>query len=130
MKSMTIGSSLNRKPAHAKRSASHQIVAEWTIEEASTPRHLSVSFVVRSVSGDAVRSKTRRFLLAKESAAELIHELNEVLEVSAAVGSLADDASAFAADDEPTVFARQTDADDTDPMSNHFALGAYGLVGN
>ena len=120
---MTIRSSTKRKPAHGKKSGPHQTVVEWTVEQASTPHHVSVSFIVRSESADATaRSTTRRFLLPSESAAELIDELKEVLEDCAAVECLGGDA--------PNGYIRQNDAEDVDPMSNHFALGAYGLVGN
>lgn len=128
---MTIGSSTKRKPARGKKSGPQHLVAEWTIEQASTPRHVSVSFVIRSESGDAdARSTTRRFLLPSESAAELLDELKEVLEDCAAFESLGGETSAQAADEASGGYARQNDGDDVDPMSNHFALGAYGLVGN
>jgi hypothetical protein len=128
---MTIGSSTKRKPARGKKSGPHQMVAEWTIEPATTPRHVSVSFVVRPESGDeTARCMTRRFLLPSDRAAELIDELKEVLEDCAAIESLDGEASAHAADEASAGYARQHDADDVDPMSNHFALGAYGLVGN
>jgi hypothetical protein len=131
MTSMTIGSSTKKKPAHGKKSGPHQLVAEWTIEQASTPHHVSVSFTVRSESADATaRSTTRRFLLPSDSAAELIDELKEVLEDSAAIESLGSDASALDASEVSGGYIRQNEADDVDPMSNHFALGAYGLVGN
>lgn len=128
---MTIGSSSKRKPARAKKPGSQLLVAEWTIEQAATPRHVSVSFVVRPDSDSATaRSTTRRFLLPSDRAAELLDELKEVLEDCGAVESLGGELAPHSPDDGNGAYARQGDSDDVDPMSNHFALGAYGLVGN
>jgi hypothetical protein len=127
---MTIGSSAKRKPARPRKQAS-QLVAEWTIEQAATPRHVSVSFVVRTESDDAAaRCTTRRFLLPSESAAELVDELKEVLEYSAAVDSLANENSTNPVEDAQATYPGPNNSDDAEPMLNHFALGAYGLVGN
>lgn len=95
------------------------------------PHHVSVSFVIRSESGDtAARSTTRRFLLPSESAAEFIDELKEVLEDCAAFESLGGDRSAQLESEGPGGNSTQKEPDNIDPTSNHFALGAYGLVGN
>lgn len=128
---MTIESSTKRRPAQGKKSGSLPLVAEWSIEQASTPRHVSVSFVIRSEAHNATaRSMTRRFLLPSESAVELIEELKEVLEAGAAFESLGGDRAEEREGEPPGGYANQNDADDVDPISNHFALGAYGLVGN
>ena len=128
---MKIEPSIKRKPAHGKKSGSQQLVAEWSIEQASTPRHVSVSFVIRPEAGNATaRSTTRRFLLPSESATELVDQLKEVLEACAAFESPGGDGSVEREGEAPGSYAMQNDADDVDPMSNHFALGAYGLVGN
>ena len=127
---MTIGLGTKRNPARAKKSSSHQSVSGWTIEQAAMPRHVSVSFVVQA-SGDTARRTTRRFVLPRESAAQLAGELREALENWAAVESIGGEMPAAPGVDEATAgAAKQTDADDVDPMLNHFALGAYGLVGN
>jgi hypothetical protein len=129
---MTIGSSTKRKPARSKKPGSEMLVAEWTIEQAQTPEYVSVSLVVRSNSEtEEARCITRRFLLPSGSAAELIEDLKEVLEGCAAMASLKNDVATRDGTEAIGEYpASQNDADDVDPMSNHFALGAYGLVGN
>ncbi|MCG5075609.1 hypothetical protein [Paraburkholderia tagetis] len=130
---MTIGSRAKRKPVRNKKPGSEMLVAEWTIEHAQTPEHVSISFVVRSNGTDEpARCVTSRFLLPSESAAELIEDLRDALEGCAAMASLGGEVvSPEKADDGRGEYAGlPSNAEDVDPMSNHFALGAYGLVGN
>ncbi|WP_443678685.1 hypothetical protein, partial [Paraburkholderia unamae] len=92
---MTIGSRAKRKPARSRKPGSEMLVAEWTIEQAHTPDHVSVSLVMRSNSEDEeARCITRRFLLPSGSAAELIEDLKAALEGCAAIASLGGGAAA------------------------------------
>lgn len=130
---MTIGSRAKRKPVRNRKPGSEMLVAEWTIEHAQTPEHVSISFVIRSNGADEpARCVTSRFLLLSESAAELIEDLKEALEGCAAMASLSTEAMALekARDGLGEYAELQGNAEDVDPISNHFALGAYGLVGN
>ncbi|MFL9922588.1 hypothetical protein PQR75_46740 [Paraburkholderia fungorum] len=126
---MTSESNAKRKTAGDKKEVAKLWIAEWAIEPATTPGHVSVCFVVTKESGEgASRSATRRFLLRCERAEELVNELKEVLEDAAAIQCLEGQAGSSMA--QLNLTGGPVGASDTEPLSNHFDLGAYGLVGN
>jgi hypothetical protein len=130
---MALGSNAKRKSARGEKDSRKLWIAEWTIEQATTPGHVVISFVVSQESDiGASRSTSRRFLLRCERAVDLVNELKEVLEVSGAFERLEEQAASagltFTA--QPGLTSVRTSVDDSEPLSNHFALGAYGLVGN
>lgn len=92
-----------------------------------------MSFVAVQESGDNVsRLTTRRFMLRCERAEEFVKELKDVLENFAATRRLEEQAASETRGfgDEPGATPASAPVDDLDALSNHFALGAYGLVGN
>lgn len=97
------------------------------------PGHMNVCLVAVHESTDgASRSTTRCFLLHCERAAELIDALKEALEDATALQGLEEHAALAPA--APAVSASSVSmlagVDDSEILSNHFDLGAYGLVGN
>ena len=128
---MTPGRNTKRKSAHCNKDGPR--IAEWTIEQATAPGHVRVSFVVmQGLDDGASRPTTRHFLLRCERATELIDALKEALEESTTIQGLEAQAAAAgltrsARSGVPTA---GVEADDAEVESNHFALGAYGLVGN
>ena len=88
--------------------------------------------VTQEADNGAAPSTPRRFLVRCERAVEMIKELQAVLEDSAAIQCLEEQAArgnaAFAA--QPGLKLVRAGIDDTELASNHLDLGAYGLVGN
>jgi hypothetical protein len=130
---MAAGSNVKRKSARSKKDSPKLCIAEWVFEQASMPGYVSFSFIVTQEAGGGAASPTpRRFLLRCERASELIKELQTVLEDSAAIQCLEEQAArgnaAFAA--QPGLKLVRAGIDDTELSPNHFDLGAYGLVGN
>jgi hypothetical protein len=108
-------------------------IAEWAIEQATTPGHVSISFVAFRDSAEGTRRPiTRSFLLRCENMAKLIDELKEALADSAATERLSEQAQA--ANNmliaQPEMASVHAGVDDTESLSTHLDLGAYGLVGN
>ena len=130
---MPAGSNVKRKSARRKKDSPKLWISEWVCEQASTPGYVVFSFIVtQNADGGAAPSTSRRFLLRCERAAEMIRELQAVLEDSAAIQRLEEQAArggaAFAA--QPGLKLVRAGIDDTEAQPNHFELGAYGLVGN
>lgn len=116
----------------SKRGGPQCSIVGWTIEPASVPGHVRLSFSVAGQSGDRIRSSgTRHYLLQCERIVDLIRELNRTLEHSNASRMLDEQApeaaSQVLADPTSEPDAREQDSS---AMPNHFLLGAYGLVGN
>jgi hypothetical protein len=130
---MQPGSNEKRKLTRGRKDGPKLSITEWTIGQATTPGHVSVSFVAFRDSVDGARRPvTRCFLLRCERVAELINELKEALENSAATERLAEQAQAVskAPNALPELASTHAGVDDTELFSNHLDLGAYGLVGN
>jgi hypothetical protein len=131
---MAAGSNPNRKTTRRKKPDPKLWIAEWTIGPTLLPDHVHVSFGLMRPSADGTdRSTTRRFLLHRNHASQLIVELQDALA----------DTGAFGCTEEPVASAPRTltqqpasndvrtdTEDDMEAESNHFALGMYGLVGN
>lgn len=108
-------------------------ITEWTIEQSTRSGHVSVSFVAFRDSADGTqRPVTRSFLLRCEKVAELINELREALEDSEATERLSEQAEAAKQGliARPELASGYAGGDDTESLSTHLDLGAYGLVGN
>jgi hypothetical protein len=131
---MAAGSNPNRKTTRRKKPDSKLWIAEWTIEPTMLPDHVHVSFgLIRQSPDGADRSTTRRFLLHRNSASQLIIELQDALADPGAIESLEEHIASAPRKltQQSTSNAVRTDTDDdTEAVSNHFALGMYGLVGN
>jgi len=128
---MTPGPSTKRKSTHGNKDGPR--IAEWTIEQATAPGHVRVSFVVmQGLDDGASRPTTRHFLLRCERATELINALKEALEESTTIQGLEAQAAAagLTRPAKSGLAAAGAEASDAEAESNHFALGAYGLVGN
>jgi hypothetical protein len=130
---MAAGPNAKQKSTRGKRAGPKLWVAEWTIEQTTTPGHVNVSFGLLNKSDVGTsRSTTRHFLLRRDQADQLISELKEALANAAPIECV----------EKKTRSAKQkliaqpgsnpdhADVDDTEPPSDHFALGVYGLVGN
>jgi hypothetical protein len=130
---MALASNAKKKSARGKKDDPKFRIAEWIIEPSTTPGEVHLSFVaVKESDTEMSRSTTQRFLLRRERAEELVKELKEVLEDFAATRRLEEQAasSARVPGAQTGAMPGRSMADDTDMLSNHFALGAYGLVGN
>jgi hypothetical protein len=130
---MRPASNEKRKLTHGRKDGPKLSITEWTIGQATTPGHVTLSFVAFRDSADGTRRPiTRCFLLRCERVAELINELKEALDDSAAIERLAEQAEAMsnAPTAQPELAAMHAGVNDTEPFSNHLDLGAYGLVGN
>ena len=128
---MTPGRNTKRKSAHCNKDGPR--IAEWTIEQATAPGHVRVSFVViQELDDGSSRPLNRHFLLRCERATELINALKEALEESSTIEVLEAQAAVAGRTRpaKPSVTAARAEVDDAELPSNHFALGAYGLVGN
>lgn len=130
---MATGSNAKQKSSRGKIANPRFRIADWTVQQATTPGDVSLSLVSAPASADgASRPTTRRFLLRCERAAELVNQLKAVLDESAASQRLEGEAtcpgSAFTA--QPDSISMHANVDDTDVILNHLDLGAYGLVGN
>jgi hypothetical protein len=122
-----------RKLTRGRKDGAKLSITEWAIEQATTPGHVSVSFVAFRDSADGTRRPvTRSFLLRCERVAELINELKEALEDSVATERLSEQAEAAnkALIGQPALASVHGAVDDTESLSTHLDLGAYGLVGN
>jgi hypothetical protein len=130
---MQSASNEKRKLTGGRKDGPKLSIAEWTVEQATTHGHVSVSFIAFRDSADGTRRPvTRSFLLRCEKVAELINELKEALEDSTASEHLAEQAQAVsqALTAQPESSSTRTGVDDTESVSGHLDLGAYGLVGN
>src|SRR4051794_25315568 len=77
------------KPVPEKKLIAERWIMEWAVEQATTPGHVSVGFVVTKESHEgARRSVTPHFLLRVDRAEELMNELKDVLEDAAAIRCL------------------------------------------
>jgi hypothetical protein len=122
-----------RKLTRGRKDGTKLSITEWAIEQATTPGHVSVSFVAFRDSADGTRRPvTRSFLLRCEKVAELINELKEALEDTVATERLSEQAEAAnqALSARPELASAHGGVDDTESLSTHLDLGAYGLVGN
>lgn len=130
---MAPGSNEKRKLTRGRKGSPKLSITEWTIGQATTLGHVSVSFVAFRDSDDVTpRPVTRCFLLRHEKLAQLIDELKEALDDSAATERLAEqqDAASVALTAESESASMYADTEDTEASSNHLSLGVYGLVGN
>jgi hypothetical protein len=122
-----------RKLTRGRKDSPRLSITEWIIEQATAPGHVSVSFVAFRDSADGTRRPvTRSFLLRCEKVAELINELKEALEDSVATERLSEQAGApnRAPIAQVELASMHAGVDDTESLSTHLDLGAYGLVGN
>jgi hypothetical protein len=130
---MALASNAKRKSARGKKDDPTLWIADWIIEPCATPGEVHLSFVAgKDSDADTHRLTTQRFLLRCERAEELVKELKEVLEGLTATRRLEGQSapSARVPGAQSGAMPVRSTADDTDMLSNHFALGAYGLVGN
>ncbi|SAL12450.1 hypothetical protein AWB69_00380 [Caballeronia udeis] len=98
------------------------------------PDHVHVSFGLSKQCADGTdRSTTRRFLLHRNRASQLIIELQDALADSTSIEGLEEHIASAPrkVTQQPASNAVRTDTEeDIEAVSNHFALGIYGLVGN
>jgi hypothetical protein len=130
---MSAGSNAKSKSARGKKAGSKLWIAEWTIEQTTMPDHVNVSFGLLSESEvGTTHSTTRRFLLHRDQAFRLIGELKEALTDVASVEYVKKQTRSFNVKviTQPGSDPSQAGVDDAEPLSDHFALGIYGLVGN
>ncbi|MEI5999471.1 hypothetical protein H3V53_20335 [Paraburkholderia bengalensis] len=106
--------------------------AEWTVEPAATEGWVNVALTVKQTDDVSTTQRTYRCLLTRERAGQFIRELNESLAKEATSDNLDGTAALVAARAELQAGAASSasPADDTYTTLDHFALGAYGLVGN
>jgi hypothetical protein len=116
-----------------RKKAGLRWIVGWTIEEADEPGFLSVSLLLTGEPDDSpCASTTRYYLMHRERVADLVNGLASMLQPSSG-GHGFDNAvlSAGQPDDPgPASAAVSEESDESDFLSSHFALGAYGLVGN
>ena len=130
---MALASNAKRKSARGKKDDPKLWIADWVVEPSTTPGEVHLSFVaLKDSDADTNRLTTQRFVLRCEHAEELVKDLKEALEDFAATQRLEQQAASSARLPGAQTGATpvRSMADDTDMLSNHFALGAYGLVGN
>jgi hypothetical protein len=131
---MASGSNTKKNSPRGSKGDPKLLITEWVIKPAATPRHVQVAFVVQQESDDGMyRAFTRRFLLQCENATELLRELKELLDDTAATQYLEEQGtSKVVALSSPLQRASaRSNVSDADPLSEPFGLGAaYGLVGN
>jgi hypothetical protein len=130
---MSTGSKAKQQSTRGKNAGPKLWIAECTLEQTAMPNHVNVCFALLSGSdrGES-RSAARRFLLHRDQVVLLIDELKEALGDVAAVECIEKQTSPLAvkAIKQPVSYPDHADVDDTEPLSDHFALGTYGLVGN
>ncbi|MGF6543184.1 hypothetical protein OKW32_006534 [Paraburkholderia youngii] len=122
-----------RKATSGKRLGLRRWIVDWTIEPAAASGHISLSLYVAGESDDNVGSSTtRHFLLRQDRLSELIDALNGTLQHSNASRLLEEQARAAdpAVGNDADTAGESAERDQPDLTSNHFSLGAYGLVGN
>ena len=130
---MTPDSNRKGKAANGKKPGHRRWIVDWTIEAAGTSGHISLSLCVASAADDSVcSSTTQHYLLQQDRLFELIRELSGTLEHSNASRLLEEQARAngSAQSNEPPSTSEMAEKEQSDLMSSHFSLGAYGLVGN
>jgi hypothetical protein len=130
---MQRASNEKRKLIRVRKDGPKLSIADWAIEQATTSGHVNLSFVAFRDSADGTRRPvTRSFLLRCEKLAELISELKEALEDSVATARLSEPAEAANKTliAQPEMASVHAGVDDTESLSTHLDLGAYGLVGN
>jgi hypothetical protein len=130
---MQPASNEKRKLIRVRKDGPKLSITEWAIEQATTCGHVSLSFVAFRDSDDGTtRPVTRSFLLRRERLAKLINELKEALEDSVATERLSEQAEAANKTliAQPEMASMHAGVDDTESLSTHLDLGAYGLVGN
>lgn len=110
--------------------------AEWTVEPANTEGWVNVVLSVKQTDNLSTTQRTYRYLMTRERAGQFIRELNESLAkeaTSEATSENLDSATALVAARaalQAGAAPPASAADDTYSALDHFALGAYGLVGN
>jgi hypothetical protein len=130
---MALKSNAKRKSARGKKDRPEFWITDWVVDQASTPRRVSISvFVVQESDDGTSRSTAQRFLLRCERPVELINELKEMLDDSAAIQRIEEHAAtdSFTFNVRPALASVRNDTGDNDLPSSHFDLGAYGLLGN
>jgi hypothetical protein len=127
---MTLQSKTKGKSTR-KRHSPRRWIVDWNIEPASVPGHVSLSLFIAGESDDGVSSSaTRHYLLQQDKLADFIRELSGTLGHSNASRALEE---TLPVDSRPPAGQdAMPDAADRDAAehTNHFMLGAYGLVGN
>jgi len=106
--------------------------AEWTVEPATTEGWVNVTLIVKQTDDVSTTQRTYRYLLTRERAGQFIRELNESLAKEAASENLDSTTALVAAKAAMQAGAASSASasDENYTMLDHFALGAYGLVGN
>ena len=130
---MALASSAKKKTTRGKKDDPKLWITEWTVEPSTTPGEVHLSFAaLKDADADTNRLTTQRFVLRCEHAEDLVKDLKDVLEDFAATQRLEQQAASSARLPGAHTGAMpvRSTADDTDMLSDHFALGAYGLVGN
>jgi hypothetical protein len=130
---MTPDSNPKRKAEGGSKRGRRRWIVDWTIEPAAASGYISLSLYVAGASDDSVcSSTTRHYLLQQDRLIELIGELNGTLQHSNASRLLEEQARAVdpAMAKEANSVVEPAEKDRPDLTSNHFSLGAYGLVGN
>jgi hypothetical protein len=124
----------NEKQKSVRRKAGpKQRIAEWTVEQTTTPDHVNVYFT--SLDGSETGTggpTTRSFLMHRDQADHLINELKDALAGAAAIECVEEDTQTDRRKSaaRPAKAAKRAQGNDTEAPSDHLALGAYGLVGN
>jgi hypothetical protein len=129
---MAVTSKKKRKSLRTNGNVPSHWTAEWAVEPATTEGWVNVTLTVKQTDGISTVQLTYRYLLSRERASQLMQEMNESLAREAASENLDSTAALVAA--RAALQAGSTSSaltpEENNTLLDHFALGAYGLVGN
>jgi hypothetical protein len=131
---MAVTSRKKGKNLRANGNVPSHWAAEWVVEPATAEGWVNVKLIVKQKDDDSTTERTYRYLLSRERASQLMRELNDLLAREATSENL-DSTTALVAFKAAlqaggTSTSSALTADENNSLLDHFALGAYGLVGN
>jgi hypothetical protein len=131
---MATASNVKQKSVRRNKAGPKLRIAEWTVEQTTTPDHVNVYFTSLDDGSETGTSgsTTRRFLMHRDQADHLINELKGALAGAAAIECVEEETQTDRRKSvvRPATAAKRAQGNDAEASSDHLALGAYGLVGN